>query len=269
MGPLQPLPTAGTGEDFARRVLAFFEVLLVALAGPVLVQIGFVLLNVGRTGILGDTRILFLFMASEACITLFAIVLFLRLRGESLRNIGWIWKKVSWEVLLGIGCVPLLFGSTVLVSMFFSFFLPQYVSTSNPLLELIKSYGDLLLFLISSIYVGGIKEEIQRAFVLDRFERYLGAILLMPFSKILGRGTSEEAGRRVGIIVGLTLWSLFFALGHALQGIDNAVGAGILGVCFGLLYIWRRNLVAPMVAHALYDVATLLIFWFVMTQPAG
>jgi hypothetical protein len=76
MGPSQPLPTARTGEDFARRVLALFEVLLVALAGPVLVQIAFVLLNVGRTGILGDTRILFLFMASEACITLFAIVLF-------------------------------------------------------------------------------------------------------------------------------------------------------------------------------------------------
>jgi membrane protease YdiL (CAAX protease family) len=267
MGPSQPLPTPGTGKDLHHRVLALLEVLLVALAGPVLVQIGFILLNVGRTGILGDTRILFLFMASEACITLFAILLFLRLRGESLRNIGWIWNNVSWEVLLGIGCVPLLFGSTFLVGIFFSLFLPEYVSTSNPLLELIESYGDLLLFLISSIYVGGIKEEIQRAFVLDRFERYLGAILLMPFSRISGRSVSEQAGRRVGIILGLILWSLFFAFGHALQGIDNAVGAGILGVCFGLLYIWRRNLVAPMVAHALFDVATLLIFWFVMTQP--
>jgi membrane protease YdiL (CAAX protease family) len=264
MGPSQPLPTAGTGEDVSRRVLALFEVLLVALAGPVLVQIGFVLLSVGRTGILGDTRILFLFMASEACITLLAILLFLRFRGESLRNIGWIWDKVSWEVLLGIGCVPLLFGSTLLVSMFFGFFLPEYVSTSNPLLELIESYGDLLLFLISSVYVGGIKEEIQRAFVLDRFERYLGAILLMPFLRITGRPVGESAGHRVGIIVGLILWSLFFAFGHALQGIDNAVGAGILGLCFGLLYIWRRNLAAPMVAHALYDIATLLIFWFVM-----
>ena len=267
MGPSQPPPTPGTGKDLNHRALALVEVLLVALAGPVLVQIGFMLLNVGRTGILGDTRILFLFMASEACITLFAILLFLRIRGESLRNIGWIWNNVSWEVLLGIGCVPLLFGSTFLVSIFFSFFLPEYVSTSNPLLELIESYGDLLLFLISSIYVGGIKEEIQRAFVLDRFERYLGAILLMPFLRISGRSVSEQAGRRVGIIVGLILWSLFFAFGHALQGIDNAVAAGILGVCFGLLYLWRRNLVAPMVAHALFDVATLLFFWFVMTQP--
>jgi len=267
MEPLHPQPATGTGEDFIRRFWALFEVLLVALAGPVLVQIGFIFLNVGSAGILSDTRTLFLFMASEACITLFLIVLLLRSRGESLRNIGWIWNNPGREILLGIGCVPLLFGSTLLVNIFFNFFLPDYVSTSNPLLELIDSYGALLLFLISSIYVGGIKEEIQRAFVLDRFERYLGALILMPFSRILGRSSSEQDGRRVGIIVGLTLWSLFFALGHAVQGIDNAVGAGILGLCFGILYIWRRNLVAPIVAHALFDVVTLLIFWFVMTKP--
>jgi len=264
MEPPQPQLPAEVGEDFNRRFLAIFEVLLVALAGPVFVQIGFLFLNVGRAGILSDTRILFLFMASEACITLSLIVLFLRLRGERLRNIGWIGNKASREVLLGIGCVPLLFGSTLVVNIFFSVFLPEYVSTSNPLLELIEDYSDLLLFLVSSIYVGGIKEEIQRAFILDRFERYLGAILLTPFLRISGRSASEQAGRRVGIIVGLVLWSLFFAFGHALQGIDNAVGAGILGLCFGLLYIWRRNLVAPMVAHALFDVTTLLIFWFVM-----
>ena len=262
----QPPLATGTREDFIRRVWALFEVLLVALTGPVVVQIGFIYLNVGQAGILSDTRILFLFMASEAFITLGFIVLFLRSRGEGLRNIGWIWHNPGWEILLGIGCVPLLFGSTILVNVFFNLFLPDYVSTSNPLLELIEGYGDLLLLLISSIFVGGIKEEIQRAFVLDRFERYLGAIVLMPFLRISGRSSSEQDGRRVGIIVGLTLWSLFFAYGHAVQGIDNAVGAGILGLCFGLLYIWRRNLVAPIVAHALFDVATLLIYWFVITS---
>ena len=266
MEPSQPQLTRWTGKDYIGRVLALFEVLVVALAGPLLVQIGFLFFNIGRAGILSDTRILILFIASEACITLFFIVLFLRSRGESLRNIGWIRDKVRWEILLGIGCVPVLFGATFVVNLFFNFFLPEYVSVSNPLLDLIKSYGDLLLFLISSICVGGIKEEIQRAFILDRFERYVGAILLRPFVGILGRSADDQDGRRVGLIVGLILWSLFFAFGHALQGIDNAVGAGILGLCFGLLYIWRRNLMAPMVAHALFDVATLLIFWFVMAS---
>ena len=96
MEPSHPQPATGTGEDFIRRFWAFFEVLLVALAGPVLVQIGFIFLNIGSAGILSDTRTLFLFMASEACITLFLIVLLLRSRGESLRNIGWIWNNPGW-----------------------------------------------------------------------------------------------------------------------------------------------------------------------------
>ena len=78
----QPPLATGTRGDFIRRVWALFEVLLVALTGPVVVQIGFIYLNVGQAGILSDTRILFLFMASEAFITLGFIVLFLRSRGR-------------------------------------------------------------------------------------------------------------------------------------------------------------------------------------------
>ena len=72
----------------------------------------------------------------------------------------------------------------------------------------------------------------------------------------------EKAGRRLGVVVGLSLWSIFFALGHVVQGVDSAAGAGILGLLFGLLYLWRRNLIAPMVAHALFDVITLVAVWY-------
>ena len=123
--------------------------------------------------------------------------------------------------------------------------------------------GDLVLFLMSSVYVGGIKEEIQRAFILDRFERYLGPILLWPFLPFVNRSISgkEELGHRLGAGIGLIVWSILFAVGHAVQGVDSAAGAGVLGLLFGLLYLWRRNLIAPMVAHALFDITTLLIVW--------
>ena len=260
----EALPGAGTGGDFISGLLAFFEVLLVALAGLFLIQLGFMVFNIGPSQLLGDTRILFISLASEACISLALIALFLRSRGQSLRTIGWIWERSGREALLGISCVPFLFASTFFVGIFFTFFLPQYVSTTNPLLESVKGYGALITLLVSSILVGGIKEEIQRAFILDRFERYLGPVFLTFFFTIFGhkRVADEQAGRTLGLIVGLILWSLFFAAGHALQGVDSAAGAGILGLCFGLLYIWRRNLVAPMLAHALFDVTTLLAFWF-------
>jgi membrane protease YdiL (CAAX protease family) len=139
--------------------------------------------------------------------------------------------------------LPGLFVITYLTGGLFQTFWPEYVSPANPLLEMIKTGEDLVFFLISSIFVGGLKEEVQRAFVLRHFERYLG-----------------------GIWVGLVVWTVVFAALHAVQGFDKAVAAGLLGFVFGLLYIWRRNLTSPIVSHALYDVTTLLIFWRLLRQ---
>ena len=137
--------------------------------------------NIGPSQLLGDTRILFLSLVSEACISLALIALFLRSRGQSLRTIGWSWEKGGREALLGISCVPFLFATTFLVGIFFTLVLPQYVSITNPLLESVKGWGALIVLLVSSILVGGMKEEIQRAFVLDRFERYLGPVFFTCF----------------------------------------------------------------------------------------
>ncbi len=249
-------------DDLINSCLALFEVVAVALSGSFLVQWFFSAADLGSQQILESTVQLFVFMVSEASLTLLLIVFFLRLRGERLRRLGWIWEKAGREVLLGVAIVPILFGCTLSVSNFFRLVLPQYATETNPILGLLRDRGDLVLFLISSVYVGGIKEEIQRAFVLDRFERYIGVILLKSWIGIFQPTAvaNEKTGRRIGMLFGLILWTLFFALGHVIQGIDNAVGAGILGLLFGLLYIWRRNLAAPIVSHALYDIVTLVTF---------
>lgn len=224
-------------KALSSRLSAFFEVIVVALAGSFLTQAALSVYGFSTAELLASTRLLFIFLMSEATLTLVLIGLFLHARGESFRQIGLKWRNVA-ELRIGLLAIPVLFASAFLVGAFFHLVLPGYVSTTNPLLELIEDRQDLFLFLISSIYVGGIKEEIQRAFVLVRFERYLG-----------------------GVTVGLALWSTFFAVGHQMQGVDNAFGAGVLGLLFGILYVWRRNLSAPMLAHAIYDVLTLVVFW--------
>lgn len=220
------------------RILALFEVICVALLGSFVAQAGFSFYGLAPQEILGDTRMLFGFLVTEASITLCVIGSFLWIRGEGFQKIGWDWQRWPREVKAGLGAVPLLFGTTFLVGAFFRVLLPGYVSTTNPLLEMVRTPLDLALFVASSAYVGGVKEEIQRAFVLVRFEEHLG-----------------------GIFLGLALWSVFFALGHQMQGVDSALGAGVLGLLFGLLYLWRRNLIAPMVSHALFDIITLAVFW--------
>ena len=254
---------APQGATPARALLALLEVVMVAVLGSIVVQVTFRAFNIGGGQILGDTFFLFLFMALETVITLALVLFLLRLGGGSLRKLGWVWAQPRPEVAVALVSVPFLFVSTFGVGIFFQALLPEYVAESNPLLDLITDHSDLLLFLTSSIFVGGLKEEVQRAFVLDRFERYVGVSSLSLSAAVLGWKSppSEQAGKRVGLVLGLLLWSLFFAFGHHVQGIDNAAGAGVLGLLFGLLYIWRRNLVAPMLAHALYNVTTLMVFW--------
>ncbi|MBP1611073.1 MAG: amino terminal protease self-immunity, partial [Acidobacteria bacterium] len=158
---------------------------------------------------------------------------------ETLFDLGLIWSEWKPNLYVGVFLVPILFAVNELTGILFHIFFPQYVAAQNPLLDIIRTPTDLALFLVVSIFAGGIKEELQRAFVLGRFRTYLG-----------------------GAKLGLVLWSLAFGLGHYAQGVQAIVSATLFGFLFGSIYLIRRNLIAPMVAHALYDISALLGFWF-------
>jgi len=224
--------------DLISRFGKLLEVILVGLASSLVVPLFFAIYGISGLTVLENASYLVFFLIAEATLTLLIIWGILHLNGETFADLSWRLGEWKGEALTGLAFVPVLFMSTFVVGLSFRLFFPLYLTEINPLLNLIRTRTDLLLFLISSVYVGGFKEEIQRAFVLVRFGSHLG-----------------------GMRVGLILWSSFFAYGHMMQGVDNAVGAGVLGLIFGLLYIWRRSLVAPIVAHAVYDIATLLIYW--------
>ena len=95
-----------------------------------------------------NTPTLFLFMMVEATITLMLVIFFLRMGGESLRSLGGRGTGPDQGscVLVWRLC-PYSLDSTFLVGAFFHVFLPEQVSKSNPLLELVQSETDLALFL--------------------------------------------------------------------------------------------------------------------------
>ena len=221
-----------------RSLGALLEVVAVAVGGLALAPAGLSLLGLSARDIHGDVPHLVLYLTLESSLTLGIVLILLWAGGRRLRDLGWASRSWRKESLAGVAVVPLLFGAVVLVRLLFQIWLPQHLSESNPLLEMIQDETDLGLLLFSSIFVGGIKEEIQRAFILVHFRNHLG-----------------------GTVPGLILWSVFFGAGHSFQGVDFAVAAGVLGLLFGLLYLWRKHLAAPIVAHALYDVVTLLVFW--------
>jgi membrane protease YdiL (CAAX protease family) len=80
-----------------------------------------------------------------------------------------------------------------------------------------------------------VREELQRAFILHRFDQRLG-----------------------GAVVGLVIFSAAFGLLHLDQGYDASVGIGVLGLLWGAIYIRRRSVVGPMVNHASFNAAQVL-----------
>lgn len=61
--------------------------------------------------------------------------------------------------------------------------------------------------------------------------------------------------------VALLVCVLAFAAAHLPQGTRGAYGIALLGICFHILYFVSGGLVAPIVAHATYDMAIFTVFY--------
>jgi membrane protease YdiL (CAAX protease family) len=104
----------------------------------------------------------------------------------------------------------------------------------NPLQDLVRTPGDAAWLAIVLVVAGGIREEIQRAFLLSRFERWLG-----------------------GPLVGVVVISIGFGAGHYIQGADAAVVTAALGAFWAIVYLRRRSIVAPVVSHSVFNLLQL------------
>ena len=113
---------------------------------------------------------------------------------------------------------------------------PWLLQPENPLAALVHSPTDAVLLAAIGMVSGGLREEVQRAFILHRFEQYLG-----------------------GARVGLLLFSVLFGLGHYYQGWAAAIVTGLLGLSWGGVYLWRRSIVAPVVSHAAFNLLETLV----------
>jgi uncharacterized protein len=170
----------------------------------------------------------FLLSLADTVLLLVLIGALLVANGESIRDVFFGTRLARTEIPLGLlSVVPvLLVAAAVLLTS-------QYVAPwlhnvpDNPLAGLLQSPRDRWLFAIVALVAGGVREEVQRAFLLTRFEQHLG-------------------GARVGLVV----TSAAFGLGHMLQGFDAALATGTLGFIWGAMYLWRRSSVAPIVSHA-------------------
>jgi membrane protease YdiL (CAAX protease family) len=215
------------------RLVAFLEVLICSdfptqlALGATLTAIGFGPYSAGRLRVSYVVTISLI----DAIVLVGLVLLFLYAHGERPGEILFGRRRVASEFALG---VPLILVAGVIglgaLALIMRFAPSLHTVQHNPFQELLASRRDAWLFALVVIVAGGVSEEIQRAFLLHRFEIWLG-------------------GARLGIVA----TSVAFGLGHLLQGVDAAVATGLLGACWGLIYLRRRSVVAPMVSHAGFD----------------
>jgi membrane protease YdiL (CAAX protease family) len=164
------------------------------------------------------------------------IVFFLRMRGESPADVFFGGKPIGAEARAGVPLLFVAFGMTLVVLLGIQALAPWlHTVARNPLQDLVRSPADAAMFTLVLIVAGGVREEVQRAFLLRRFERWLG-------------------GARVGLVVS----SVAFGAGHFIQGADAAIATALLGAFWGTVYLRRRSIAAPVVSHAGFNLVQIL-----------
>jgi membrane protease YdiL (CAAX protease family) len=164
------------------------------------------------------------------------IVFFLKMRNESPREVFFGNRPIGAEARAGVPLMFVAFGIALVVLLTLQAVAPSlHTVPHNPLQDLVRTPGDAVLFGIVLIVAGGIREEVQRAFLLRRFERWLG-------------------GARFGLVVS----SVAFGAGHFIQGADAAVATATLGFFWGAVYLRRRSIAAPVVSHAGFNLVQVM-----------
>ena len=241
-GPLElaatPLPSPAAG---ATKLQALGEMALCSSV-PTQILIGWTLRLAGWSPVDKAGALRLGFVAALTLLDTIALialmVALMRARGERPSTLWLGSRSVTREALAGVAYMPVVFliGSSLLLAM--RVLTPQLHDVQvNPFEALAgTSLQDAAVLGLIAIVAGGVREELQRAFLLDRFERHLGpawaAVLLL---------------------------SIAFGLGHLLQGRDAAIATGAMGAFWAVIYLRRRSSVAPMVSHALFNSLEVLV----------
>lgn len=176
------------------------------------------------------------------------------LRSALVLGIAWILLRATGESFVTLGLKPegyrslgrgILFGIGVFVLV--NIVLNVAIRVALAVLKVPAGGGVSALFqhrsdwpywLFAAVVGGGLTEEVERAFILTRFEGLLGR-------------------RAVGFAVALDVFMFGFA--HLYQGLAGAILAGCAGLAFALIFLRRRRVWDSVVAHAVYDLIGIVI----------
>jgi membrane protease YdiL (CAAX protease family) len=179
-----------------------------------------------------SVRVLALYAGVRAVVVLALVWALLHASGERLADLGLGRRDVRRALLRGL---LLAVGIFLLMNVVLGALRSAFGGgggTAPAVIALFRDPREAPYWVFAAVVGGGFTEELQRAFVLTRFERAFG---------------------KAGLVVALLIDSACFGVGHLYQGHSGAVDTGVTGLLFGLVFLHRRRVADAMVAHAGYD----------------
>lgn len=234
------VPIVEVVEPARRSTWPTWVEILLCSGYPTQLTIGQLLMAAGVRPTLADGSLsgTFVFALSLIdTIVLLSLIFFLLLRrGERPGRVLLGDLPMSREAGAGLLSLPLVIFIVIALTLAIRRFAPALHNVAdNPLEGLLAAGVNFWLFLGVVIVAGGVREEVQRAFLLHRFRGDLG----QPW-------------------LGLLITSLAFGMGHTLQGLDAAIITGALGALWGAMYLTRGGALASIVSHSLFNSSQLV-----------
>lgn len=203
---------------------------------PTQIVLGVLFRAAGLADVTSDGLISLPFVAvvslADTAVLIGLMLWFLQASGQTGTQIWMGTRPLVPEVVRGVLLTPLILAGVGLVLLAIQQWAPQLHTVPVNPLEAMARRGPIEAATLGVVAVvaGAIREELQRAFLLDRFESHVGPAW-----------------------VGVVVLSVLFGLGHLLQGWDAAIATGVLGACWAVIYVKRRSIVMPLVSHGLFN----------------
>ena len=196
--------------------------------GLAIALFGVPLVIIAYRSIVGDTTAASQQAAREvAILALFAVLLWIIRSGEKLplSSIGLRFDKIGWTLLWSLVGLVLLGAATAAAFGLLGVLKLKYIS-SNPT----HFVAPMWVVLLTVLRAGIVEETFYRGYAIERLQALTGS-------------------RVVAVAVPLVAFALF----HYRGGIAGILIALVLGAVLTGFYLWKRNLLANIVAHFLID----------------
>jgi membrane protease YdiL (CAAX protease family) len=226
-----------TGLDwFASRLPTFAQIIAVSGFPTQLLIAAILIVGVGMSPYSSEGLSL-QFVATlsfiDTAVVALLILVFLRMGGEHSHTVFFGGRPIWPEFWRGLVFVPVLLMTVTAIVAGLRFIAPWLNTVpENPLAAFMTNPFDAAIFTVMVILAGGVREELQRGFILHRWHQRLGSAW-----------------------TGNLLFGLLFGALHIEQGYDLAVVIGLMGMVWGATYLRRRSVVAGMVNHAGFNTA--------------